>query len=760
MSGRLLSVAVWVLAVWTTAACGWSHASGGAALADDPAPANAAEAAPADAGIMPAKFLTVAGTIDERMDSRILNVALELQNQAVKQNREAVLVLEIKRGSSRFGIVTELAKSLSSVRFNRVKTVAWVPERLDGYNVILALACKDVVMHPDAEIGDVGSGKALARDERDTVLAIVDKRLNPRMSPAVARAMMDPDVPLISATVEEGDTKERRLMNREEHDRLQKTKVVLRNVTSIKDEGQRGVFSSAVARANDFLVTRLAETRGELAEAYKLPGEALRETPWEGEAPKVRVIKIDGVIEPVMETFIVRQIQRATDAGANLIIFEVNSYGGHLVSAQSLADAIIKLEQQKVRTVAWVPDKAISAAAMISLACDEIYLTPQGKFGDIIPILQIGPGQQFERVPEKSLSFVGEMLSDIATRKKRPPALAMAMVNKDLKVFQATNRQTGRVTYMTDLEIHAAGGEWIQGPALPDLVGNVALTVSGTRAHELQLAEAPVQDFEELKKRLGIPAGQSIPVADRTWLDDAVFLLNTDAAMFLLLVVGIVCLYMELHLMTGLLGIVAAVCFSMFFWSRFLGGTAGWLEVVLFLLGVACIAMEIFVMPGFGVFGVSGGLLLFASLVLASQTFGNLEAGADVTALSHTVGTLSGAVLSVVVIAALFSRYLPSIPFFKGMILTPPGLEEAEGLPRLDPRVAGAGAAVSSSGGSRASLLGERGMTTSMLRPAGKAQFGSQYADVVSDGAFIDRDTPVEVVRVEGNRIVVRAIPS
>lgn len=758
--------AVWVVTALLVGMTGQWASGPQTALADDPAPAPKAEAPQGavdekpDDGRPPARFLTVSGTIDERMDSRIQNLAIELQNQATQRDRDAFLVLEITRGSSKFGLVMEAAKLLTSARLSRVKTIAWVPERLDGYNAILALACKEIVMHPDAELGDIGRGEMMEKDEQQSVLALVEKRHNPRLSSAVVQAMMDRQRVLLKVSVVQGDVAETRIVTREELDRLRENKIVIRDVQTIKEAGDNGIFTGTKARDFDFLVSRLAEGRAEVADAYKIPGEALRETPWEGEAPKVRLIKIDDVIEPIIETFIKRQINRALDEGVNLIIFEVNSYGGRLDSAQNLSNAIADLGRRKVRTIAWVPEKAISAAAMISLSCDEIYLTPQGLIGDIIPIMQTGPGQQFERAPEKALSIVKGMLDDIARRKGRPPALAMAMADKDMKVYTAIHAQTGKTTYMTEAEIHASGGEWKQGPLIPETGHGspTALTIGGSRAHELQLAAKPVQDFEELKKRLGIPAGQTVPIAARTWLDDTVFMLNTDAAMFLLLVIGIVCLYMELHLMTGLLGIVAAVCFSMFFWSRFLGGTAGWLEVMLFLLGVACIAMEVFIMPGFGVFGVSGGLLLFASLVMASQTFGNIEPGADVRSLSHTVGTLTGAVVSVVVIAAIAGRYLPSIPFLKNMILTPPGFEEAEGLPRLDPRVAGGTAvATTASLGARAALLGERGTTTSMLRPAGKARIGDAYVDVVSDGAFIDRDVEIEVVQVEGNRIVVRA---
>jgi membrane-bound serine protease (ClpP class) len=236
-----------------------------------------------------------------------------------------------------------------------------------------------------------------------------------------------------------------------------------------------------------------------------------------------------------------------------------------------------------------------------------------------------------------------------------------------------------------------------------------------------------------------------------------VFVLNTGGAMFLLCVVGVICIYLELHFTTGLLGIVSALCFSLFFWSRFLGGTAGWLEIVLFALGLVFIALEIFVIPGFGVFGVSGGLLVFASLIMASQTFGNLESNRDLTSMSRSVGTLGASIVAVIAVAAALNRFLPNIPILNQMILSPPGTDDGEDSPRLRPEYTLA------SGGASAlthdpALVGTSGITTSMLRPAGKARIGDQYLDVVSNGPFIETGQDVEVVEVVGNRVVVKTV--
>jgi membrane-bound serine protease (ClpP class) len=283
------------------------------------------------------------------------------------------------------------------------------------------------------------------------------------------------------------------------------------------------------------------------------------------------------------------------------------------------------------------------------------------------------------------------------------------------------------------------------------------MVLTGGRAHELMLAEPPVRDFDDLKLRLGIPPEVNVTEAKRTWVDSLVFWLNTDLALFFLVVVGFICIYIELHLMTGALSIVAALCFALFFWSHFLGGTAGWLEVVLFLIGVTCLALEIFVLPGYGVFGITGVLLIFASLILASQTWHNVEPNEDFRRLSWTLGTLGGSLVSVIVIAVLTSRFLPHVRVFDRLMLSPPGGESAQFGPRLRPDLADEHAPGSLLELPR-SLVGHEGTAVTVLRPAGKAKINGRLLDVISDGPFIPADRRIEVVAVQGNRIVVREI--
>jgi membrane-bound serine protease (ClpP class) len=326
-------------------------------------------------------------------------------------------------------------------------------------------------------------------------------------------------------------------------------------------------------------------------------------------------------------------------------------------------------------------------------------------------------------------------------------------------VFQVKNRKTGRIWYMSDAEIHASNGEWDKGLPVPESGANHLLTLTGNRAHELSLAEPPVRDFDDLKQRLGIPPEMNIVEAKRTWVDTLVFLLNTDVALFFLVVVGLVCIYLELHLMTGLLSIIAALCFALFFWSHFLGGTAGWLQVVLFLIGVVSLALEIFVFPGFGFFGLTGILLIFASLILASQTWGNFEPNSDYRHLSWTLGTLAGAIVSLIVVAMTASRFLPHVRVFDKLVLMPPGLADARHSgPRLRPDLADPRHESGTFNEDLRLLAGQEGTALTVLRPAGKAKINGRLVDVVSDGPYILPDSRIEIVEVSGNRVVVRQI--
>ncbi len=153
----------------------------------------------------PALFITIDSPVGEVTYGRVTNAALSLQNDAAQSNQTGYLILKISPGSSPFHQVQGLAKFLASSKLSNLKTIAWIPETVIGNNVVLALACNEIVMHPDAELGDIGYGKSVDRDEREFILSMVEKRHNTKLSRALALGMMDPQQAVLKVKIQQGD---------------------------------------------------------------------------------------------------------------------------------------------------------------------------------------------------------------------------------------------------------------------------------------------------------------------------------------------------------------------------------------------------------------------------------------------------------------------------------------------------------------------------------------------------------------------------
>jgi membrane-bound ClpP family serine protease len=191
---------------------------------------------------------------------------------------------------------------------------------------------------------------------------------------------------------------------------------------------------------------------------------------------------------------------------------------------------------------------------------------------------------------------------------------------------------------------------------------------------------------------------------------------------------------------------VASLCFVVFFWSQFLHGTADWLEILLFLTGVAFVALEVFVIPGFGVFGLGGAALVVVSLILASQTFVVPQNEYQVQQMPQSLITVLGAGAGVTVGLFVLRRFMHRTPILRRMLLQPPEGEVLTDLERREALV------------DYGHLLGQEGVAATRLVPAGKAFFGDQLVDVVSRGLIVAKGTPIRVEEVHGNRIVVTSL--
>ena len=480
---------------------------------------------------------------------------------------------------------------------------------------------------------------------------------------------------------------------------------------------------------------------------FPVEGDSAQEAADKEDFDKTVLIRVEGPITPLLEQYLYRKLDLAQKQKADLVILEIDSPGGFVVTTQNIADRLRSIHW--ARTVAYIPREALSGAAIIALACDDILMASKGRMGDAGEIM-MGKDNAFRYVPEKERSPLIRHVRDLAEATGRPPALAEAMIDMDLVVYHVRHQATGKETYLSDKEIEASDDpqQWEKIKPVFESRKKQFLTVNGNRAVELTLARGVAESREELSEHYGFTEPPIVLVP--TTVDTAVTILNFPLVTGLLFVVGLIALYFELSAPgIGIGGLIAGLCFALFFWSRFLGGTAGWLEVVLFAAGITFMAVELFVIPGFGVAGFAGLLLMLASLLMASQHFlipsNSLEWKTTVNSLMVVTGSLVAFIIS----AAVLSQYLGSIPVLSWMTLPRPNFADDDQDPK-NPAAATASFPVE---------VGDWGVADSPLRPAGKVRFDETYVDVVTDGMFVDEGAQVRVIEISGNRVVVRAIP-
>lgn len=456
------------------------------------------------------------------------------------------------------------------------------------------------------------------------------------------------------------------------------------------------------------------------------------------------VIRASGVIDALFREYLFRHLDVAKSRGAKLIILEIDSPGGTIYDSLLVAKRMLDIDW--AHTVAYVPDQALSGAAFLSLGCDEIIMAPTARLGDAGPVIQ-GEDALFRHAPEKLVSDLAVQVRSLAAAKGRPPALCEAMVNKGLEVFEVTNHKTGQKTFMSEPELRAAQDrqDWEQGKLIFESRKDHFFECTGDRAVVLELASATAKDFAALKETLGITSNPQ--VLEYTWVDTLAFILNLWPVTVLMLLMALIFLYLELHAPgIGVFGILSGLCFAAFFWSRFLGGTADWLEVTLFAGGVLCVAIELFVSTGTLVAGVSGFLMILASLVMAGQENWIPASQHEVRSLMNNLAAVAGSGVVFVIVAAFLSQRLRSMPVFNRLLLEPPDSASS------------AAAIVAPTG--PALIVGSQGVATTALRPIGRARFGDQSCEVTADGSIIDPGRRIKVVEISGGRILVVEEPS
>lgn len=711
----------------------------GEAGADEPAaerPAVAPTKAPAatHSGRLIRVPLPLVGTADTQV---IRKVKHALEKLPAGDDRP-VLVFEFSSSQNQSGQGSDferalkLARYLSSREASAAKTVAYIPHALKGHAVLVAMACEEIIMAPDALIGDAGMDEPAEEGIDPTILSGYREIANRRRTiPAeVALGMLDKNVEVLKVETEVSPE----FVLGTELDELKKRHTIQSQKT-LKRPGQLAQFTGSEARELGFVKFKAAD-HAALAKALSLAPEALEDDPsLDGEWRPVR-IAIKGPITAQSIARVQRMIEdRINGQDANFICLWIDSPGGSLFDSMNLANFLAGLDRAKVRTVAYVPNEARADAALIAMACDQLVMNHGAVLG----------GSGAPDLSAENILDARETLRDsLGPKKGRSWSLTAALLDPDLRVFRYTHRPDGAVDYFCEAELKAqpVQEDWTQGPEVTK--PGSALRLSGDEAQELGLARHTVRDFAGFKQAYGLEG--DLLLAEPTWADYLIDALAAEAVAWLLLLIGGAALYAELQAPgIGIGAFIAGVCFLLYFWSKHLDGTAGWLEVLLFSGGVCCILLELFVLPGSAIFGLGGGLLVITSLVLASQTFVVPHNDYQLTQLQNSLLGLVGAGVGVVIAAMVMHKYLPHTPFFNHVMLEPPSYQEQEDLAHRESIV------------DFDHLLGHRGHATTQLIPSGKALFGSELVDVIADGEVISRGAQVVVVEVHGNRVVVRS---
>ncbi len=467
-----------------------------------------------------------------------------------------------------------------------------------------------------------------------------------------------------------------------------------------------------------------------------------------GQGRPAFVIPIKGEIGRPLMVFVRRGIQEAKSRGAKVVVFEIDTFGGRVDSALQITTLI---GSAPMETVAFVPVSPAgtgvswSAGSLISLSCQRIYMAPGTSMGAAAPVYQTSQGMQ--AAPEKEVSAVRAQMAALAEKNGYPKGVALAMVDQDVELLEVYVGGQMRVVTASELpavERQAAeqGLTVEKGPVIS--AKGKLLTLTAGEAERYGVSSGTVKDLDALWGRLEVAPGEATILGESA-PDRIVGFITSGAVTAILVLIGLVALYLEITSPGfGVPGTVAIIAFAIVFLGGALLGTVGSLELILFLLGVVLLVVEIFLIPGFGVTGVSGIILMLAALVLSRQFFVVPKVSWQWDILLRNLRDFGLAFLGSIVLMLVIFRFFRRAPLLKRLILES-SQDSAQGYTVQEEQ-----------DGTR--LLGRRGVAVTILRPAGKAEFDGEVLAVETEGEFLPAGRQVEVIEVSGNRVVVKGL--
>ena len=434
--------------------------------------------------------------------------------------------------------------------------------------------------------------------------------------------------------------------------------------------------------------------------------------------PLVYEIDIQKEINNTTQIYLSKGLAEAKTLGADAVLIHLNTYGGQVDAADSMRTAIL---YSPIPVYVFIDNNAASAGALISIACEKIYMRKGANIGAATVVNQTGAA-----MPDKYQSYMRSMMrstaeahgqdtviqrNDTLYKWKRDPLIAEAMVDERVSIPNLVD--TGKVLTLTAQEAMKWG--YCEG-----------------------IAESP---DEVITRYLGYSDYRLVSYTP-SWLDDVKgFLLNPVFQSFLIiLIIGGIYFEMQAPGM-GFPSVVALVAAVLYFAPLYLDGLAANWEILVFVIGLMLIVVELFVLPGFGVAGIGGIVLVTGGLIMALLDNTNFDfRGVSAERWGEAVLTvLAGLVLGFVAMIWL-SHKIGRRGIFRRVALVA-DLEEAVSSPDLS------------------ALVGQEGIAVTVLRPSGKVRIGTEWYDGVSEAGFIEKGSRVKVLRFENAQLYVVPLP-
>ena len=419
----------------------------------------------------------------------------------------------------------------------------------------------------------------------------------------------------------------------------------------------------------------------------------------------VYIVDIKEEIAPPVLRMIQKNFREAKEKDADLILLHMNTYGGMVETADSIRTKILN---SKIPVVVYIDNNAASAGALISIACDSIYMKQGANIGAATVV-----NQNQEAAPDKYQSYMRSTMRSTAESTGRDPKIAEAMVDPDVYVEGVVD--SGKV-----------------------------LTFTASEAKENGFCEGIYTSIDEVIRAYGFEDYETLK-----YEPDAVdkiigFLISPfiNGILIMLIIGGI---YFELQSPgIGFALITAVVAAVLYFAPLYLEGLAENWEILLFIAGLVLIAVEIFVIPGFGIAGISGIVLLVGGLTLSlvgniGFNFSNIE-----------LNGLIKAFLTVIIASffALVGAYFLSMKLFAGS-----SGRVFKNLSLQDELTAESG--YTSADSTMKSMIGHKGVAFTVLRPSGKIQIEDDIYDATAEMGYIEKGEEVEVVSYHNTQLIV-----